>query len=148
MPGFREFLRSRNGQIAGMVLLVIGIALGAYSVWSNVGPSTAAAISNDRIFVDAKTGQAFHHTLSLDDRYPIKAPSGGNTGYPAELCYWNKDGTPKKPGEEPTAVLMNSWLNKSGPTFCPECGRLVVMHNPAPEPGMRPPPTQEEMHNR
>jgi hypothetical protein len=65
-----------------------------------------------------------------------------NTGYPAEACYWTADGGTKT---EPTWVLMNAVLGKPGPTFCPDCGRLVVARNPMPGPGVKPPPTQQEL---
>jgi hypothetical protein len=92
--------------------------------------------------VCAQTGKAF--TVELKDglSIPVRSPySGQQTGYPAELCYWTKDGKPK---DEPTAVLLNSWVGKRGPTFCPDCGRLVVGRNPEPAPDRKPPPTREE----
>ena len=76
---------------------------------------------------------------------PAKAPSGGNTGYPSEKCYWTKDGKIKT---EPTYVLLNIYKNSSEPTFCPDCGRLVVSHNPAPVAGRSAPPTKGEYQKR
>jgi hypothetical protein len=76
---------------------------------------------------------------------PIKAPSGNNSGYPAELCYWTKDGQAKT---DPTPVLLNVLVGKPGPTFCPDCGRLVVGHNPRPGAGVKAPMTQEEWKKR
>jgi len=72
---------------------------------------------------------------------PVLAPSGKNTGYEAELCYWTKDGKPK---ETPTPVLLNIYKGIKGPTFCPDCGRLVVGHNPPAMEGAKPPPTKDE----
>ncbi len=73
---------------------------------------------------------------------PVKSPfTGKETGYKAELCFWTKDGSTKT---DPTAVLMNDDVGKPGPTFCPDCGRLVVHHNPVPGPHSKPPPTREE----
>ena len=71
--------------------------------------------------------KAFRYEIKIGDSVPVKAPSGEKSGYPAELCYWTKDGQPK---EDPTPVLLNQYVGKSGPTFCPDCGRLVVNHNP------------------
>ena len=79
------------------------------------------------------------------DKIPVKAPSGKNSGYLAEFCYWNKDGTAKK---EPTPVLLNRYKGKPDPTFCPDCGRLVTAFNPPPRPGVKPPPTEDEMKAR
>jgi len=39
---------------------------------------------------------------------------------------------------------MNTYIGKPEPTFCPDCGRLVVARNPVAQPGMRPPPTREQ----
>ena len=111
-------------------------------------PSPEVAQANDRIYICSETGKSFHVSLSdLDGKtVPIYSPySHKNTGYPAELCYWNADGTPKK---DPTPVLLNSDIGKPEPTFCPDCGRLVVGHNPMPVPGRQPPPTQAEMEAR
>lgn len=103
--------------------------------------SSTVTDERTRIFVDATTGLGFRHELELGETIPVEAPSGGKTGYPAELCYWTKDGQPKS---DPTPVLLNSYIGKPGPTFCPDCGRLVVPRNPMAMPGMRPPPTREE----
>jgi hypothetical protein len=84
--------------------------------------------------------------LKVGDQIPVKSPhSGKSTGYPAELCYWTKDGVIKS---EPTAVLLRSHLGERSPTFCPDCGRLVVGHNPRPSQGDKPPPTQAEYKPR
>ena len=73
---------------------------------------------------------------------PVESPyTNRPTGYEAELCYWTKDG---KMRSEPYPVLLNSHARKPEPTFCPDCGRLVVPLNPAPSEGQSPPPTQPE----
>jgi len=97
------------------------------------------------MFIDAKTGKPYSIELKEGMPFPAPAPSGGNTGYPAEKCYWTKDGKEKK---DPTYVLLNRFVAKPEPTFCPDCGRLVVGHNPRPGDGVRPPPTQEEYSKR
>ena len=98
--------------------------------------------SSRRVFIDSKTMQPFKVTLESGMMIPIKAPSGGNTGYPAELCYWTKDGGTRK---DPYPVLLKNVLDpNAGPTFCPDCGRLVIGRNPAPEPGRAAPLTEAE----
>ena len=100
------------------------------------------ADNSPRWFADAETRQPFQQKIELGMTMPVKSPfTHRATGYPAELCYWTKDGKPKT---TPTPVLLNSDLGIDGPTFCPDCGRLVVGHNPAPEPGMKAPPTRED----
>jgi hypothetical protein len=106
--------------------------------------SAAADVANHRIFICSKTLKQYE--INLTPQTPIPAPSpfsGQNTGYPAELCYWTTGGQIKK---EPTAVLLQNIKQPgyTGPTFCPDCGRLVVGHNPKPKPGDSPPPTREE----
>lgn len=125
-----------------VVVIVIGIVV--FQIKNYFVPSVVAA-ERDRIFVDATTGKGFYHELEKGESIPVKAPSGDMSGYPAELCYWTKDGQIKS---DPTPVLLNSWIGKPGPTFCPDCGRLVVPNNPRPRPGDRPPPTREQYEQR
>ena len=46
--------------------------------------------------------------------------------------------------KKPDAVLLRALLGERGPTFCPVCKRLVVMHNPRPKDGSTPPQTEAE----
>ena len=143
--GLREFFESPKGK--GLVIAA-GVVLIAALFWAlrdNLSGSQAAAVSRNRTFIDAKTGKPFSYELQNGDKYPVRAPSGGMTGYPAELCYWTKDGGVK---QDPTPVLLNVWIGKPGPTYCPDCGRLVVPHNPYPAPGATPPPTAAEAGTR
>jgi hypothetical protein len=145
MSGAREFLDKPAGKAAGITLVLIGVGMVVYVITSFVRGDPDLADSRAPWFVDSETGKPFHHQLVVGDTFPVLAPSGKNTGYPAELCYWTKDGTPKT---DPTPVLLNSAVGKPGPTFCPDCGRLVVSHNPAPTTGGRPPPTEAEYKAR
>ncbi len=124
---------------------LLGLLVVIWTIKGTFGESDAAAISADRIYIDSATLKPFEHVLKIGETIPVKAPSGGMTGYPAELCYWTRDGKVK---DKPTPVLLNQDVGKPGPTFCPDCGRLVVGHNPRAEPGMRPPPTEEEYDRR
>jgi len=144
MTGPREFLNSKAGKITGSVLALLALAMFIYLLKSYFGPDEAARLSADRMFIDATTGKPFEHTIKPGDVIPVKAPSGGNTGYQAELCYWTADGKIKA---EPTPVLVNARTGKPGPSFCPDCGRLVVVHNPPPVEG-HPPPTKAEYEKR
>ena len=143
LEDLRKFFQSRGGFIvAGMVGLV-GIVAVVYAFKANFGTTDAERFTSDRTFIDASTGKPFSYTIKIGDTLPITAPSGQKTGWPAELCYWNKDGSIRK---TPFPVLLNVYKNPGSrePTFCPDCGRLVVPHNPAPVEGSKPPPTQEE----
>jgi hypothetical protein len=144
LEGAQRFFATRNGQVVAGIVVGVGVIaaiLAIRSAWR----SDIATFSRERPFVDAATGKPFEYTISVGDTYPVNAPSGGKTGYPAELCYWTKDGKPKT---DPTPVLLNAWTKKPGPTFCPDCGRLVVPHNPPPRPGDAPPPTATEYSAR
>ena len=130
------------GQVA---LAVCGLVAALAAVWWLNADSDAedlAENSRNRWFVCTETGKPFREELKPGITFPIESPhSGKPTGVPAELCYWAKDGKPK---EDPTPVLLNERAGKSGPTFCPDCGRLVVAGNPLPLAGAQPPPTQAE----
>jgi hypothetical protein len=97
-------------------------------------------------YICTETGKVFRHKNVLGETLPIYSRySGKNTGMPAEACYWTADGHPKT---DPTWVLLNEEQGKSGPTFCPDCGRLVVGHNPRPGSGVKPPPNRAEFAAR
>lgn len=140
-----EFGQSPRGKatlISGVVIAGIFIL---YSLSSFFGESEVAKLSRQRTFVDAATGRAFQYELQPGVRFPVPAPSGQSTGYPAEFCYWAKDGSQRS---EPFPVLLNQYIGKSEPTFCPDCGRLVSPQSPPPYPAQKPPPTQAEYGQR
>jgi len=146
MAGLRDFLSGDKGKIVGVAVLVVGLGFAVYVFKGSFGTDSAVANANERVFVDKETGKPFNVDLKAGMKIPIKAPSGKQTGYPAELCWWTKDGKIRK---EPFAVLLNSVKGVDGPTFCPDCGRLVVGHNPRPAgPETKPPPTKEEYEAR
>ena len=140
--GFREFLQTPTGRAGSIGLVVVALAAVAWSVWSNVRKDPTIAAIDAPWFVNVDTGKGFHQPLTAGMTFPVKCPdTGAMSGYPAELCYWTKDGKVKK---DPTFVALNDYTGKPGPTFCPDCGRLVVVHNPFPGPGVNPPPTREQ----
>jgi hypothetical protein len=145
--GLREFLKTKGGRTVGVIGACVALLIAAYAVWSALGPSDIQDATNARYFVDISTQppKAFKASLEPGVKIPIKGPSGKETAYPAELCYWTKEGGIKK---DPTYVVTNVMIGKEGPTFCPDCGRLVVAHNPPPVAGMKPPPTKQEYESR
>jgi hypothetical protein len=130
---------------AQIVLAVCAVAVAAAAVWwlnKDTDSDDLAENSRNRWFVCTETGKPFRKELEPGMTFPVVSPhSGKPTGVEAELCYWTKDGQPK---EDPTPVLLNERAGKSGPTFCPDCGRLVVSRNRLPMAGAKPPPTQAE----
>jgi hypothetical protein len=140
----RQFFQTKAGATTAVVVLIISLGVAAFAV-RGVFTTDAESLSSEHMFIDAKTGKVFKSALERGMELPIKAPSGEKTGYPAEKCLWNKDGSVRK---DPYFVLLNTYAGKAEPTFCPDCGRLVVPHNPAPRQGSRPPPTQAEYKPR
>jgi hypothetical protein len=144
MAGVRGLLDKPWGKWLGISFAIIAIVVAGYFIKNSLYSATVRD-ERTRPFIDSVTMQPFTHVLEKGESIPVDAPSGGKTGYPGELCYWSKDGGTKT---DPTVVLLNSWVHKPGPTFCPDCGRLVVALNPAPNPNRPPPPTKEEYEKR
>ena len=138
MADMRQFFDSAAGKATAVAIIVVALGAIFFSVKKvNCNPALDA---NTRTYIDAKTLKPYTVELKPGLKTPAPSPSGNN-GYPAELCYWTKDGKPK---DDPTPVLLNIWIGKPGPTFCPDCGRLVVAHNPRAGKDVRVPPTQTE----
>ncbi len=141
-----EVSQTPTGKITFTAAAIACIALGLWSIRGFIHGSDAIDAANTRIFIDADSLQSFKYTVTPTTSIPVRSPYSGNlSGYPAELCYWTADGQIK---DDPTPVLLNSFLHPGShdPTFCPDCGRLVVAHNPKPRPGDRPPPTRAEYY--
>jgi hypothetical protein len=138
----RDILRGGAGRWSGLAFAAAAIVALAFVLHRTFGDSEAVASAKDRVFICAETGKSFRHEIRAGEAVPVRSPhSGRDTGYLAELCYWTPDGRAK---DEPTAVLLNTYVGRGGATFCPECKRLVVGHNPRPEPGAKPPPLEGE----
>ncbi len=113
------------------VFLVAGIW-----AWVQLGGESPYSISAERAFMCEETGLPFEYTIKRGDMEPIESPhTGRRTGYSAEKCYWTKDAGGNWAAKlEPTFVLLNSKLapNTTEDTYCPDCGKEVVGHNPEP----------------
>lgn len=145
MTGVSEILRSKTGRSAAVATLLIGVAAVAWSIHSNVRSETPDTAYYST-YICTETGKPFRHRNQIGELVPIQSPySGKSTGLPAQPCFWTASGGTKA---EATWVLLNEQVGKSGPTFCPDCGRLVVGHNPEPKPGVKPPPTSAEYAGR
>jgi hypothetical protein len=127
----------KGGPLSGGLGLVVAVVLFAgaafllyRSFWKGVHE---AAEPVEATFMCIETGKTFRHAMELEEKWPVVSPFTNRlTGYPTEQCYWTKDGKRKK---MPTYVVLNEHLNKPGDTICPDCGRIVVGHNPLPPPG-------------
>ena len=144
--GVRDFLSGNAGKAIGVAGSALAIVLAVMAARNLFGESPLARGARERTFICTETGKPFEYTIRKGDIYPVPSPhSGKNTGYPAEFCYWTADGKPK---EEPTPVLLNTYVGKRGATFCPDCDRLVVPFNPMALEGETPPPKQSEYKPR
>lgn len=141
MQRLRRLLESSTGKFVAVGASVVLIALAGYVVVQSIRGDTPDS-ARHTMFICTETGKPFEHQNKIGETQPILSPhSGKNTGVPAEACYWNADGSTKT---TPTWVLLDELAGKPGPTFCPDCNRLVVGHNPQPVPGANPPPTKEQ----
>ncbi len=129
-----EFLKSANARkSASIALVVVSVLVLGYVIARHtvLAEPSLEKLSRQRAMIDSKTLKAYPSANVPDgSSYPWKNPdTGENTLYPAEFCFWTKDGKAKL---EPTYVLLNELVGKPGKTACPECGRTVVAHNPMP----------------
>ncbi len=149
MDRIRRFLNTRAGSALSLGLTLVAILVAGWFIISSLGGGEAADLTGSRVFMCTETGKSFNARLQDGWTVPVPSPhSGKNTGVPAEQCVWTKEGTIKS---SPTYVLLNQYVGKPEPTFCPECDRLVVMRNPihgAQETNVKPPPTKAEYANR
>ncbi len=127
----REFLQSRAGTVtAGAVTLVCLV----FIIWYLFSGGAPELDVDSRTYICSESGKVFKAKIKDGESWPVTSPySKKRTGYPAERCYWTKDGGVKK---DPTYVLLNEDIGKPGPTICPDCGRKVYKHNPAPPPDL------------
>lgn len=115
----------------GLIVAVVVFGVAGYLVSQLLrNPPPTAPLGQDAIYICSETLKTFPHQPRDGERTPVYSPhSKKSTGYPAEKCYWTKDGKAKR---EPTYVLLNSSIGKEGPTYCPDCGREVKPHNEPP----------------
>ncbi len=141
MQWIRDRLESGPGKAVGVAVSLLLLIVAGFMVTAYIRGDTAA-VARESVFICTETGKAFAHTNKNGEVSPIYSPfSGKPTGIRAEACYWTASGAPKSSA---TWVLLNEFIKKPGPTFCPDCGRRVLGHNPVPGSGVRPPPTKKE----
>lgn len=125
----------RRQQIKLIVAVVVFIAAGAVA-WITMGGETVEDIAADRAFICGECGAVFEHTLQIGEYTPLECDKcGKKAAYPAETCYWTKGPNDEwKAKLEPTFVLLKKRVDPESDekTFCPDCGREVVGHNPPP----------------
>jgi hypothetical protein len=136
----REYITDPKRRPLVIVATAAAIGVLAWVSINALGPSPAIAASRKALYICAQTHKSFEVTVEPGMTSPVLSPySDQKTGYPAELCYWTPEGQTR---EQPTPVLLNSYLGKSEPTFCPDCARLVRPRNP--RSASSPPPTVQQ----
>jgi hypothetical protein len=122
----RNILFAGGAAVLAMILLVVVIGRAVAARAQDPG-----VLSRFRPVIDSETGKLYEEfRISEESAFPWRNPeTGRDTLYPAEACFWTKDGGAKL---EPTYVLLNSFAGREGPTLCPDCGKPVVAHNPLP----------------
>jgi len=122
--------RAWKGAKIAFAAFVLLIAVGVLAAQFGGGPSVREEMLI-RPVICSETGEVFERfKYPKGHRTPFENPkTGRKTLYPAELCYWTKDGKAKL---EPTYVLIGLYMGKEEPNTCPDCGRRVVGHNPPP----------------
>src|SRR5688572_4306537 len=117
MNRFREWLETDTGRYAALAMMTFALLVAAWMVFRQFGGGVAA-LSANRVFVDANTNEPFELTLTMGETIPVPSPhSGGQrVGYEAEPCYWTREGKSKS---EPTWVLPRAKVDPAAvPTFC------------------------------
>jgi hypothetical protein len=126
-------ITTNRRKILAVVFALVSFAVLAFVIVRGVRAhaSSPAAMSRVRTVIDAETGKVFESfRVGSKEGVPFTNPdTGRRTLYPAERCFWTKDGKAKL---TPTYVLLNSVVGKPEPTICPDCGRKVTGHNPTP----------------
>src|SRR5438067_11057468 len=97
--------QSTPGRLVAMALVIAAVIVVAWFAKQRYLKPPDQLSARQSLFIDSETGKSFNYELKEGDTIPVKSPeTGKQTGYPAELCYWTKEGTVK---ETPTPVLLN-----------------------------------------
>lgn len=117
-----------------LVIAALLLAVSGYYVWRVAAAPSAGSYSRERIYMCAESGKVFRHEPQVGEIEPIYSPfTKRNTGYMPEACYWVKSPDGQwKAKKNPTYVIERRRLGEDGTTYCPDCGRKVIGHNPMP----------------
>lgn len=116
--------QKKYGTIA---LLVLSGGVLAVMLWRTFASEEYPA--DFRTIMDSETGELFKVRTEELKPYPMRNPkTGTDTLYRTEVCFYGEEC--RKSGG--TRVIMNTYLHKEEPTYCPVCGHVVRFHNPLP----------------
>ncbi|MBS0191346.1 MAG: hypothetical protein U0573_09790 [Phycisphaerales bacterium] len=122
----------RTRLIATIAFLAVSLAVLGYVAFSSISSyrNDPRRLARFSVVKDSETGEVIKEFPLPDEGYPAVNPkTGKRTIYPAEACYWTKEGKAKL---DPTYVILNAWFGKKDVTRCPDCGRTVTKSNPMP----------------
>lgn len=114
----------------GVVVGALGLAmlLLVYQLTSQ-GADISEMASGSSV-MDSETGEVIPRFMAPKEFAPwVNPKTGKRTLWPAEPCYYNKDGSVKS---KPTMVIPND-VGYTDAKVCPDCGRKVVSRNPRPK---------------
>ncbi len=118
----------------GIFLIIVLLGTAGYLTFRTLTTAEPPTFERlDAVFMCVDTNKTFSYAMDEGEHWPVLSPySDKRTGYPAEPCFWTKVGTDWKRKTTPSYTVLNEHLGKTGDTFCPDCGRLVIGHNPPP----------------
>lgn len=126
---------SGKDRIKLIVAVAVFLAAGGVA-WYTLGGDDQFETANLRGFMCNECKEAYEYIPKEGDIEPLKCPNcGAMAGYQAEACFWTRgpDGE-YKAKLTPTYVILLQRLdpNSEEETICPDCGKVVVGHNPMP----------------
>lgn len=120
--------------IVAVVVLVAALAM-ILRQFTRKSPTRLAA---ERVFKCIECGHEFEYIIKMGDMEPFPCPKcKKSAAYSAEACYWTKDAEGNwKAKLTPTFVVLKKRIDRNSDekTYCPDCGREVVVHNRKPPP--------------
>ena len=122
-------MTDRLNKKAVLVVVAAGLAALAICIVWRAKSDPVAAAANTRTLMDAETQEMVEVRVDEDlGPFPIVNPkTGRRTLYPTEVSCANACAA-----QGGTHVILNQYLGKEGPTYCPACGAEVRFHNPGP----------------
>ncbi len=117
----------------GVFIFVVLFSTAGYLTWHTLTHGEQVEPDPPPVtYMCSETMKTFERKPQMNETIPVLSPyTNSKTGYPAEKCFWTRDGKRKA---EPTFLLLNEHRGKKGPTICPDCGKIVYPHNPTPPP--------------
>ena len=89
-----------SGPLGIFVFVLLFSAAGYLAYQTLTNPPIPDPVPEKTDFVCTETHKHFEYAMKMGEKWPVPSPfSGKISGYPAETCYWTRDGNRKS---EPT----------------------------------------------